>query len=154
MSKHIGLEVRVPGYGTTTVPVGGIVESHTGQAKVKVFDTGVEDFAAVRDDTNTGAIAFFSLTVATDVRNLDDLLSDAATSGTTNDILPIVAQRSILLKADPANSALVRVGNSGTTSANGFPLSAGESVSLEVIRGSHIFLASASGNQTVHWLAV
>ncbi len=154
MNGEKGLAVRAYGYGTSTVPVAGIVESHTGQAKVKVFDTGIEDFAPIRDDTNTGPVGFASLTIATDTRNLDDYFSDAATSGTNNNILPVIAQRSILLKADSGNSAVIRVGNSGTTGSIGFPLAAGESVELEVIRGSHIFLASASGNQTLHWLAV
>ena len=47
MNGEKGLAVRAYGYGTSTVPVAGIVESHTGQAKVKVFDTGIEDFAPI-----------------------------------------------------------------------------------------------------------
>ena len=123
--RRKGLAVRAYGYGTSTVPVAGIVESHTGQAKVKVFDTGIEDFAPIRDDTNTGPVGFASLTIATDTRNLDDYFSDAATAGTNNDILPVVAQRSILLKADSGNSAVIRVGNAGTTGSVGFPSGCG-----------------------------
>jgi len=154
MGRDDSMKVRVAGFGTAGVPVTGVLESFSGHAKLKVFDTGVEDWAHVRDDTNTGPVAFFSLTVNTDTRNMDDMFSDAATSGTTNDILPIVAQRSFLLKADPANTALIRIGNSATTGSNGFPLSAGESLTLEIIRGSAIFAASASGTQTLHFLAI
>ena len=154
MSRDDGMKVRVPGFGTAPVPVTGIMESFSGNAKMKVFDTGVEDWAPVRDDTTTGPVAFFSLTVNTDTRNLDDMLSDASTSGTTNDILPVVAQRSFCLKADPANGAVIRIGNSATTGSNGFPLAAGESITLEIIRGSEIYAASASGTLTLHWLAI
>jgi len=154
LSHNDGLKVRAPGYGTTPVPVAGIIDTHTGQAKMKVSDSGVEDFAPIRNDTAAGGSPFTSLTIATDTRSLDDYFSDAATSGDTNEIIPIIAQRSILLKADAGNSAAVRVGNSATTGSLGFPLSAGESITLEVIRGSHIFLAAASGSQTIHWLAI
>lgn len=146
------LSVRAPGIGAPTFPVKGIVDSDTNLAKMQTVDSGVESFPTFR--VGTTEYGFVSLTVGTSTKNLDDLYSDAYAAGTNNAIIPIVAQRSITLFADSGNSAAVRVGNAQTSTTVGFPLVAGSSLTLEITRGSSIFLCAASGSLTVHWIAV
>jgi hypothetical protein len=75
-------------------------------------------------------------------------------------MVPIKAKRSITLLADTANTQLVMVGNSATaangTAADriGFPLSAGASITLEIIHGSQIFLDCVTADCLVYWIAV
>jgi hypothetical protein len=146
------LSVRASGIGSPAYPVKGIVDSDSNLAKVQTVDSGVESFPEFRVDTTE--YGFVSLTVDTTTRNLDDLYSDAYAGGTNNAIIPIVAQRSITLYADSGNGAAVRVGNAQTSTTVGFPLVAGSSLTLEITRGSSIFLCAASGSLTVHWIAV
>ncbi len=131
----------------------GVVDSNSALAKLKTVDSGVESLPSLRSSAGT-LYGFASMTIGTTTRSLDDHYSDAYASGTNNEIIPIVAQRSITLSADSGNGAAVRVGNSATSTTVGFPIPAGGTLTLEVTRGSSIFLCAASGSQTVHWIAV
>jgi hypothetical protein len=146
------LKVRSSGSGAPTFHLKGIVDSDTNLAKMQTVDSGVEDFPPLW--LATTQYGFASLSVGTNTRSLDDLYSDAYAAGTNNAIIPIIAQRSITLYADSANGAVVRVGNQQTSTTVGFPIPAGGSLTLEITRGSNIFLCAASGTQTVHWIAV
>jgi hypothetical protein len=131
----------------------GVVDSNSTLAKLKTVDSGIEKLPSLRGPDGT-LYGFASCTIGTTTRSLDDFFSDAYASGTNNAIIPIIAQRSITLSADSANGAVVRVGNSATSTTVGFPIAAGGSLTLEVTRGSSIFLCAASGSQTIHWIAV
>lgn len=131
----------------------GVVDSNSTLAKLKTVDSGIEKLPSLRAPDGT-LYGFASCTIGTTTRSLDDFFSDAYASGTNNAIIPIIAQRSITLSADSANGAVVRVGNSATSTTVGFPIAAGGSLTLEVTRGSSIFLCAASGSQTIHWIAV
>lgn len=144
--------VRDSGPGAPSYPVKGIVDHESNLAKMQTVDSGVDDFPSLYQGQTL--YGFVPLTVGTNTRSLDDLYSDAFASGTNNALVPIIAKRSITFFADSGNSAAVRIGNRATTTAIGFPLVAGSSLTLEITKGSNIFLCAASGSQTVSWIAV
>lgn len=135
-------------------PLEGVVDSNSTLAKLKTVDSGVENFPLLMPSFGGASYGFVSLTVTNTTRSMDDYFSDAYAAGTNNAIIPIVAQRSITLTADSANTDAVRIGNSYTSTTIGFPLPAGASLTLEITRGSSIFLCAESGSQTIHWIAV
>jgi len=139
--------------GADNYPLEGVVDSDSAYAKLKTVDSGVEKFPSLRSAGGT-EYGFVSMTITNTARSLDDYYSDAYASGTNNQIIPIVAQRSITLSADSGNGQVIRVGNSATSATVGFPIAAGGSLTLEITRGSSIFLCAASGSQTLHWIAV
>jgi len=65
----------------------------------------------------------------------------------------------VTLKADMTNTGIIYVGNSdvtaGTTAAtDGFPLSAGETVTLEVTNANIPYAIASANNQIIYWVAV
>ena len=65
----------------------------------------------------------------------------------------------VTVKADITNTGIVYIGNSdvtaGTTAAtDGFPLSAGESLTLEVNNPNLLYAIGSANNQIVYWTAV
>ena len=57
--------------------------------------------------------------------------------------------RAVVVQADPENTADVLIGDSA---AQTLQLQAGQSISLRVRNLDQIFVAGASGTQTVHWI--
>lgn len=67
--------------------------------------------------------------------------------------------KGITIVADSTNTGIVYVGNSdvtaGTTAAtDGFPLGAGESITLEVSNPNLLYVIGSANNQIVYWVAV
>lgn len=63
--------------------------------------------------------------------------------------------KTVSIKSNPANTKEVYVGaNSSVGVVSGYPLAAGDSIELEVNESVDFWMRSASGTQTVHWLAV
>lgn len=65
----------------------------------------------------------------------------------------------ILVKADAANAGIVYVGNAdltaGTADAtDGYPLSAGDAVLIEVEDARQLYVFASQVDQVVYWLAV
>lgn len=65
----------------------------------------------------------------------------------------------VLLRADPANTGIIYIGNSdvtaGTTAAtDGMPLQAGESLLLKVNNVNIPYAIASVANQVIYWLAV
>ena len=140
------------------VPIGAEVTAGSTTGKLRVFDTGVDSFPDLSGTGGDLASGFHALLVDKDVgaQSLDVLYAGRAAQA----IVPIKAKRSITLLADTANSQLVMVGDSATaanaTAADriGFPLSAGASITLEIIHGSQIFLDCVTADCVVYWIAV
>jgi hypothetical protein len=141
------------------VPIGAEVTAGSNTGKLRVFDTGVDSFpdlSGVGGDLTEG---FHALLVDKDAsaKSLDALYQESSANTV---MVPIKAKRSITLLADTANTQLVMVGNSATaantTAADriGFPLSAGASITLEIIHGSQIFLDCVTADCLVYWIAV
>jgi len=67
--------------------------------------------------------------------------------------------RGIQLKAATTNTASISIGGSSAAasasaaSVNGMPLSAGDTIFLEITQLSSLYAVSASGTQYLHWLA-
>ena len=131
----------------------GVVDSNSSLAKLKTVDSGIERFPSLRGPDGT-LYGFAPCTISTTTRSLDDYFSDSYASGTNNAIIPIVAQRSITLSADSTNAGVIFVGNSATSTSVGFPIAAGGSLTLELTRGSAIFLCSNTGTNKLYWIAV
>jgi hypothetical protein len=145
-----------------TVPIGAEVSAGETSGKLRVFDTGVDGFPDLSGVGNDLVSGFHALTVDKDLgaQNLDVLYANSANTGSGQVIVPIKAKRSITLLADTANSVPVMVGDSSTLAHAtpgtriGFPLSAGASISLEIIHGSQIFLDCVTADCVVYWIAV
>lgn len=65
----------------------------------------------------------------------------------------------VTLKADITNTGIVYVGNSdvtasGTAATDGFPLSAGETLTLEVTNSNLLYAIASANNQKIFWVAV
>jgi len=175
MAKHSGkadsvLHVQTDLTGNTPLPVQGIADSTSQRAKIAVSDSGIEQFprTIIADDT-AGAdgtqIGFCPLSLsAARTQSLDEWLMDTAVghgslaATDAGDHVKIVAKRGFVLKAAAANAGVVWIGDSatagGTSNQVGFPLNAGESLTLEITRGSNIYLAPSAATQTVYWIAV
>ncbi len=62
------------------------------------------------------------------------------------------ASSGVVIKAPAANTQIVYIGGSDVTTANGYGLSAGDSVSLDIDDPSRVWAISASGTQALHFL--
>ena len=63
------------------------------------------------------------------------------------------ACKAIVIKANASNSGTIYVGNSGVTSANGFPLAAGDTLSLDISNTNVIYIDASANAQSVNWMA-
>ena len=167
------LHLQTDKTGGSAVPASGILDSGSRKAKMEVCDSGIETFP---DTTPSGAGASatgggittakkgfkrLAITVANGsniTKSLDEWYMDSLSVTT---MIPLVWKRSVTLLADAANSESVWVGDEATdeNASVGFPLSAGQSLNLEITRGSNIYLGfknSSGGAVTlyVYWIAV
>lgn len=61
----------------------------------------------------------------------------------------------VIVKALPGNTATVYVGGDATvTSSTGFPLAAGDAITLPVDDPSRVYAVAASGTQALAWISV
>jgi hypothetical protein len=142
-----------------TVPIGAEVTAGETTGKLRVFDTGVDSFPNLSGVGGDLLQGFHALLVdeGASAKSLDVIYQESSTNPV---IVPIKAKRSITLLADTGNTVPVMVGDSSTLASGtaadriGFPLSAGASISLEIIHGSQIFLACDTTNCLVYWIAV
>ena len=68
--------------------------------------------------------------------------------------LPSVACKSVTVKAMAQNTGLVYVGDGSVTSGNGFQLSPGDSVSVDIDNVNRLWIDAAVANEGVTMLAV
>jgi hypothetical protein len=68
--------------------------------------------------------------------------------------LPTVPVKSVTIKADVANTGIIYIGTSTVTSANGFELSAGESVSADIANIDVFYVDASANSQMVTYLGV
>lgn len=62
--------------------------------------------------------------------------------------------KGVLVKALSTNTDKVYVGKSGVTTANGYELTLGETVTIEVDDVNKVYAIAASGTQKVAWVGV
>ena len=58
----------------------------------------------------------------------------------------------VTIRALSTNNAIVYVGPSGVTAANGYPLAAGDSVTVASVTASEIYAIAAAGTQELRWI--
>lgn len=61
--------------------------------------------------------------------------------------------KSIVVKAASANTGIIYVGGSGVTSANGFPLAAGDTVSLDINNTNVVWVDASINAQSCNWMS-
>lgn len=64
------------------------------------------------------------------------------------------ALQGVLIKALPANTGTVYVGLTGVTTATGFPVEAGENITLPIDNANKIFVRADVDGQSVAWVAI
>lgn len=60
----------------------------------------------------------------------------------------------IVLKAADANSGTVYVGHEGVTTANGFPLTAGQALEIAINNTASVWVVGSAASQIVNWIAL
>ena len=134
-----------------TVPIGAEVTPGESTGKLRVFDSGVDDFP------DTSGLGFQAIAIdGTETKSL------ATYWGQETGVFPqnFKAKRSITLLADGSNSIPVYVGDINTaahatgSSAVGFPLKADASITLEITDPSKIYLDATARGPVIYWIAV
>ena len=82
-------------------------------------------------------------------KTLQAPVTTTAAAITTNPGSASRANGGVSVKALAANTAIVYVGGSNLTTANGYPLAAGDAISLAVDDPSRVWAVAASGAQNV-----
>jgi len=80
--------------------------------------------------------------------------SKTVPTGTAEAIASTQAVSSVTVKALSTNTVAVYVGATGVTTANGFELLAGESLSLDIDDLADVFVISGSASQVVRYIAI
>jgi hypothetical protein len=62
--------------------------------------------------------------------------------------------KAITIKASSDNTGVMYVGSTGVTVSNGFPLSAGESMSFDIVNTGAVWLDASMNNQSVVWFGI
>lgn len=76
------------------------------------------------------------------------------TAGTRVVLASAQAVTSVTVKATAANTGIIYVGNSTVAAANGFPLAASESVSLDITDLSTVWIDSSANSQSAAYIGI
>jgi hypothetical protein len=63
------------------------------------------------------------------------------------------ACKAIVIKASVSNAGTVYVGGSSVSAANGFPLAAGDTISLDISNTNVIWIDASANAQSVSWMS-
>lgn len=80
--------------------------------------------------------------------------SVTVTTAGTRVQFPTNTLKAITVKADVANTGIIYLGNSTVTSANGFELAAGDTISFDIANSNVLYIDASANNQMVNWLGV
>lgn len=172
-----GLLVNLGANNDVTVTSGAITETNSAAIKtaVETIDNAISGSEMQVDvvgalPAGTNAIGKLSANSGVDIGDVDVTSSVSATldHGSNLDIdttaeqittTSFSAKFGITLKADITNTGIVYIGNSdvtaGTTAAtDGFPLSAGETLTLEVNNSNIPYAIASAVNQKLYWIGV
>lgn len=130
--------VRVPSSGSKDAAVEGVEN-----------DEGVGMLVSDVGRASLSAQSFPILSVTTTATPLNLLNTNQA---------DVAAKRGFLFKADATNTGTIFFGgtsvNAGAGTENGIPLSAGESMFIEITRLSALWVDASTGTQKLNWLAI
>lgn len=161
-----------------TQPVSGTV-TETNSAAIKTAVETIDNAIAGSEmqvdvvgslPAGTNAIGKLSANSGVDIGDVDITSAVSATMdhGSNQDIDTTAEQITstsfackfgVTLKADITNTGIIYVGNSdvtagGTAATDGFPLSAGETLTLEVTNSNIPYAIASANNQKIFWVAV
>jgi hypothetical protein len=172
-----GTLVNLGANNDVTVTSGAITETNSAaiKAAVETIDNAISGSEMQVDvvgalPAGTNAIGKLAANSGVDIGDVDVTSSVSATldHGSNLDIdttaeqittTSFSAKFGITLKADITNTGIVYIGNSdvtaGTTAAtDGFPLSAGETLTLEVNNSNIPYAIASAVNQKLYWIGV
>ena len=134
------------GSGTAGVPIP--VEIESGDIEI-----GAVEIKNPTDDTRATVSA---LGLAVDPQPLTVIYQGTKTAPTVTAEAITTTQviHSVTIKTLSTNTGIVYVGASGVTTANGFELLAGESVSLDVSNLVNVFVIGSIAGQVIRYIAV
>ncbi len=124
-----------------------IVESSDGAGTIIPL---VADPITSRLLTNTTITGNISIAPLTTIYNG----SKTVPTGTAQAIASTQAISSVTVKSLSTNTVAVYIGASGCTTANGFELLAGESISMDIDDLADVFCISGSVSQVVRYIAI
>lgn len=75
------------------------------------------------------------------------------TSGTEVNLTAIII-KSVTIKALSTNTGIIYVGNGSVSNLNGFQLSAGDTISMDISNLGAVWIDSSVNNEGVSWIAV
>lgn len=130
--------------------------SATTQRTITATDAGAAGRLAANSGVDIGDVDVTSMVSATLDHGSNRDIDTAAEQITATSF---ACKFGVTLKADAANTGILYIGNSdvtaGTTAAtDGFPLSPGESLTLEVTNSNIPYAIASANNQVVYWVAV
>lgn len=141
----------------TPVPVSGTVTANLGAGTNNIGDVDVLSLPALpAGSNNIGDVDVLSAVSATmDHGSNLDIDTTAEQITTTS----FACKFGVTLKADITNTGIIYIGNSdvtasGTAATDGFPLSAGETLTLEVSNSNIPYAIASAVNQKIFWVAV
>ena len=103
----------------------------------------------VADSVSVGGVVTTSEVLPTSVSNARVTVPTAGTRVQ----LATFSCKAVVVKALPSNTGVIYVGNATVSSANGFVLSANESISLDIDNVNHIYIDSSVNGEGVSWMA-
>lgn len=68
--------------------------------------------------------------------------------------LPAMIIKSVTIKALSTNTGIIYVGNSSVSNANGFQLSAGDTISIDIANLGAVWIDSSISNEGISYIAV
>ena len=88
-------------------------------------------------------------------RSLASLISASATvaAAGTRVQLPANSIRTITIKAKSTNIGIIYVGSSDASASNGFPLAAGDTISLDLANSDLVWIDSNVSGESCNWIA-
>lgn len=114
------------------------------------------DAVEIKDGVTDTRAAVGTLGLAVDPQPLTIIYQDTKTvpTVTATAIATTQAVHSVTIKALSTNTVAVFIGGTGVTTANGFELLAGESVSLDVSNLATVFCISGSASQNIRYIGI
>ena len=129
------------------------VDVNARQVAAGVTDDGNLDVVQLRVNPSTKRLEVdATVTSSTAPTSISHNKTSVTTAGTRVQ-MPTFACQSVTVKALVANTGLIYIGGSTVSSTNGFQLSAGDSVSMDISNVNVLYIDSSVNGEGVSWIA-
>jgi hypothetical protein len=133
--------------GTVTVSVGTALPVSTGVVSITAA-------AAVPVSTGTVTVSQSAVSMLIDPHTTIAASAQAAVAASTAYQLPNQTCVAVALKGRPGNTGNVWIGGSSVTNTNGFPLDAGDAISLQVNNMNLLYYWCDTANDRICWIVI